>query len=59
MKLTNAAVIEISESKLDDSMLTSEVQIDEYDLLCFVERGMEVGLLTILGMVWVIILIIY
>ena len=32
-RLTNAAVIGISESKLDDSMLTSEIQIDEYDLL--------------------------
>ena len=31
-RLTNAAVIGISESKLDDSMLTSEIQIDEYDL---------------------------
>ena len=33
-KLTNAAVIGISESKLDDSVLTSEIQISEYDLLC-------------------------
>ena len=32
-RLTNAAVIGISESKLDDSVLTSEIQIDEYDLL--------------------------
>ena len=32
-RLTNAAVIGISESKLDDSMLTSKIQIDEYDLL--------------------------
>ena len=32
-KLTNAAVIGISESKLDYSLLTSEIQIDEYDLL--------------------------
>ena len=32
-RLTNAAVIEISESKLDDSVSTSEIQIDEYDLL--------------------------
>ena len=31
-RLTHAAVIGISESKLDDSMLTSEIQIDEYDL---------------------------
>ena len=31
--LTNAVVIRISELKLDDSMLTSEIQIDEYDLL--------------------------
>ena len=31
-RLTNAAVIGISESKLDDSVLTSEIQIDEYDL---------------------------
>ena len=33
-KLTNAAVMGISESKLDDSMSTSEIQIDEYDLCC-------------------------
>ena len=32
-RLTNAAVIGISESKLDDTMSTSEIQIDEYDLL--------------------------
>ena len=32
-RLSNAAVIGISESKLDDSVLTSEIQIDEYDLL--------------------------
>ena len=32
-RLTNAAVIGISELKLDDSVPTSEVQIDEYDLL--------------------------
>ena len=33
VKLTNVAVIRISESKLDDSLLTSETQIDGYDLL--------------------------
>ena len=32
-RLTNAAVIGISESKLDDSVPTSEIQIDKYDLL--------------------------
>ena len=32
-RLTNAAVIGFSESKLDDSVLTSEIQMDEYDLL--------------------------
>ena len=32
-RLTNAAVIIISESKLNDSVLTSEIQINEYDLL--------------------------
>ena len=32
-RLTNAAVIGISESKLDDSLLILEIQIDEYDLL--------------------------
>ena len=32
-RLTNAAVIGIPESKLDDSVPTSEIQIDEYDLL--------------------------
>ena len=34
-RLTNAAVMGISESKLDDSVPTSEIQIDEYDLLCY------------------------
>ena len=33
-RLTNAAVIGISESKLDDSVPTSEIQINENDLLC-------------------------
>ena len=32
-KLTNAAVTGISESKLDDSFLISEIQINKYDLL--------------------------
>ena len=32
-RLTNAAVTGISESKLDDSVFTSEIQIDEYDFL--------------------------
>ena len=32
-KLTNAAATAISESKLDDSVLKSEIQINEYDLL--------------------------
>ena len=32
-RLTNVAVIGISESKLDDSVSASETQIDEYDLL--------------------------
>ena len=32
-RLTNAAVIGIFESKLDESVPTSEIQIDEYDLL--------------------------
>ena len=32
-RLTNVALIGISESKLDDSMLTSEIQIDESGLL--------------------------
>ena len=31
-RLTNAAVIGNSQSKLDDSLLTSEIQINEYDL---------------------------
>ena len=33
-RLTNAAVIGISESKVDDPVPTSKIQIDEYDLLC-------------------------
>ena len=32
-RLTNPVVIGISESKLDDFVLTSEIQIDEYGLL--------------------------
>ena len=32
-RLTNAAVIRITESKLYDSVSTSEIQINEYDLL--------------------------
>ena len=32
-RLTNAAVIGIAESKLDDSVLTSEIDIDGFDLL--------------------------
>ena len=32
-RLTNAALIGISEPQLDDSVLISEIQIDEYDLL--------------------------
>ena len=32
-RLSNAAIIRISESKLDDSVPTSEIQIYEYDLL--------------------------
>ena len=32
-RITNAAVIGISESKLDDFVPTSEIQIDEYDLV--------------------------
>ena len=32
-RLTNAAVTGISEPKLDDSVFTSEIQIDEYDFL--------------------------
>ena len=33
-RLTNAAVIKIPESKLDDSVPISEIQINEYELLC-------------------------
>ena len=33
-RLTNAAVMGISESKLNDSVFTPEIQIDGYDLLC-------------------------
>ena len=33
-RLTNAAVMRVSESKLDDSVSTSEIEIDECDLLC-------------------------
>ena len=32
-KLSEAAVIGISESKLDDSVLSSEIQIENYDLI--------------------------
>ena len=34
-RLTNAVVIRFSELKLDDSVPTSEIQIDEYDFLCY------------------------
>ena len=33
-KLSEAAVIGISESKLDDSVLSSEIQMENYDLIC-------------------------
>ena len=33
-KLSNAVVIGISKSKLDDSVLSSEIHIDNYDTLC-------------------------
>ena len=33
-KLSEAAVIGISESKLHDSVLSSEIQIENYDLIC-------------------------
>ena len=33
VKLSEAAVIGISESKLDDSVLSSEIQIENYDLI--------------------------
>ena len=33
-RLSNAAVIEISESKLDKSITNSEILIDNYDVLC-------------------------
>ena len=42
-RLTNAAVIRISESKLDDPVLTSEIQIDEYDLFVVTEIDMVEG----------------
>ena len=32
-KLREAAVIDISESKLDDSVISSEIQIENYDLI--------------------------
>ena len=35
VKLTNASVTGISKSKLEDSVLTSEIQINQYDLLSF------------------------
>ena len=34
-RLTNAVVIRFSELKLNDSVPTSEIQIDEYDFLCY------------------------
>ena len=33
-KLSEAAVISISESKFDDSVLSSQIQIENYDLIC-------------------------
>ena len=34
-KLSNAAVIGIDKSKLDDSVLSSEIQIDNYNTFCY------------------------
>ena len=47
-RLTNAAVIGISESKLDDSVPTSEIQIDENDLLCC-DRDRQTNFMEILN----------
>ena len=33
-KLSEVAFVGISESKLDDSVLSSEIQIENYDLIC-------------------------
>ena len=43
-RLINAAVIGISESKLDYFMPTSEIQIDQYDLLCCERNRHERGI---------------
>ena len=53
-KLTNAAVVGISEFNLDNVGLTFEIQINFYDLLrC--ETDMEAKLLAILEMILAII----
>ena len=57
-QLTNAAVFGISESKLDDSVFTSEIPIDEHDLLCCDRNrtDMEDGYLNISEIILVIML---
>ena len=37
--LSEAAVIGISQSKLDDSVISSEIQIENYNLFCSVRNG--------------------
>ena len=56
VKLTNAVVTGISESKLDDSVLTSEIQINGYDLLRCDRSRHGGGLLVMSEMILVIIL---
>ena len=41
--LSNAAVIGISESKLDNSIFDSEIEIDGYNILQFEKKGTEEG----------------
>ena len=45
VKLLNAPVIGISESKLDNSVLISKIQTDKYHLLCCIRNRHRGGVL--------------
>lgn len=53
-KLTNASVTGISESRLEDSVLTLEIQINEYEPLHCDKSRHEAGFLATLEIIFVI-----
>lgn len=53
-KLNNASVTGISESRLENSVLTLEIQINEYESLHCDKRRHEVGFLATLEIILVI-----